>query len=59
MQCNPKIEKCQLANVVNQLRDERGPNAEADNAEMWAGLFLESETSGDEFGDYDGPLTWN
>ena len=56
--CARNINKCALKGLLADLAMNADDDREALTNEAWAEMHREAETSGDEFGDYDGPLSW-
>lgn len=57
-ECARNVKNCALKGLLAELALNADDDREKLTEESWAELHRDAETNGDEFGDYDGPLSW-
>ncbi|MDX5412788.1 MAG: hypothetical protein LPK02_07050 [Rhodobacterales bacterium] len=57
-ECHAHRNTCALKSVLTQLQQNADDDREALSLESWEATMIEGIEQGDEFWDYDGPLTW-
>lgn len=60
IECTRNIHQCALKELIEELAMNRDEDRERVNRETWEDMIDEATMNGDEFYDYDGPVTtWN
>lgn len=58
IECQAHRNTCALKGVLSQLQRDADDDREAMSLESWEESMTEGMEQGDEFWDYDGPLSW-
>jgi hypothetical protein len=59
LDCATHVKTCGLKGLLADLALNADDDREKITEDAWAELLEQAEVNGDEFGDYDGPLTWS
>ena len=58
IECARHVSTCALQDLLAEIAMNRDEDREQVNRETWDEMIAEATENGDEFYDYDGPLSW-